>query len=299
MELPDILCLGESMILVTPTEPTSLEDAQLFQLSVGGAESTVAMYLADLGFRTSWVSIVGRDPLGVRMTRYLERQLVDTTFVQFSEDAPTGVYFKSPDGGVTRVLYYRKGSAASTMGIQILDAIPLATARLVHASGITPGLSPECMEMMLALPTRLRAAGTPFSFDVNYRPGVWSVEEAGPVLLELARQAEYVFVGRDEASVLWGTGDARSVYDFIRPTGKLIVKDGAVGATEFSDTGTAFVPAPRIDVVEEVGAGDAFAAGYLAAQLNGDDTQVALSAGHQLAARTLQSTSDFVPLERA
>lgn len=297
MAQPDVLCLGETMVLVTPTEPAALEDAELFHLSVGGAESTVAMYLAESGFPTSWVSMLGTDPLGLRILRTLESQGVDTSYVQFAA-APTGVYFKDPGHGQTKVHYYRRGSAASTMSPAFLDSLPLSGARLVHASGITPGLSASCRDMMMALPERLRAVDTTFSFDVNYRPGVWSVAEAAPALLSLARQADYVFVGLDEAAVLWGTTDPRSVQELIRPAGKLVVKDGAVGATELDQETEVFVATPAVRVVEEVGAGDAFAAGYLASTLRGGSAEEALLAGHRLAARSLQTTSDFVPLAR-
>ncbi|MDY7529748.1 MULTISPECIES: sugar kinase [unclassified Cryobacterium] len=297
METPEVLCLGETMVLVTPTEATPLADSALFHLAVGGAESTVAMYLAESGFRTSWISSVGDDPLGRRILESLHEQRVDTSLVTLNPNAPTGVYFKNP-GGIPGVYYYRKGSAASMMTVEILDALPLATARLIHTSGVTPGLSSSCRELMLALPSRLVGTTTLLSFDVNYRAGVWSVEEAAPVLLRLARQADIVFVGLDEAEVLWQTHTPQAVFDLIRPLGTLIVKNGAVGATEFSSGTEVFVAAPHITVVEEVGAGDAFAAGYLAAQLNGDSAEESLSAGHGCAARTLQSTSDFVPRER-
>lgn len=298
MEQPDVLCLGETMVMVTPTEPTALEDGEEFYLSVGGAESTVAMYLAESGFRTAWVSSLGRDPLGTRILRTVEKYGVDTSYVHF-DDAPTGVYFKDPGQGSTRVYYYRRGSAASLMSTALLDSLPLAGARLVHASGITPGLSRSCREMMAALPERLRASGTKFSFDVNYRQGVWPVETAAPLLLDLARQADYVFVGLDEAAVLWGTTDPRSIYDLLRPVGTLVVKDGAVGATELDGAAEVFVATPAVRVVEEVGAGDAFAAGYLSSVLDGGKSNDALLAGHRMAARSLQSTSDFAPLAEA
>jgi 2-dehydro-3-deoxygluconokinase len=78
----------------------------------------------------------------------------------------------------------------------------------------------------------------------------------------------------------------------------LVVKDGDVGATEFRRAAGAdhrtFVPAIPTDVVEAIGAGDAFAAGYLAALLQGADATARLQGGHQRAHLVLQSTSDFV-----
>jgi 2-dehydro-3-deoxygluconokinase len=296
---PSVLCLGETMVLVTPVEAEPLEGAELFHLSVGGAESTVAIYLADAGVRARWVSALGRDPLGARILRTLQDHDVDVDLVELDGAAPTGVYFKDPGKGSSRVHYYRSGSAASKMTTALLDRLPLSSVQLVHASGITPALSPSCRDLMLALPDRVRAAGTRWSFDVNYRPGLWSPEQAGPVLLELARQADVVFVGRDEAEVLWNAGTPEAIRDFISPAGVLVVKDGEVGATEYSPDGAVFVPTPPVEVVEVIGAGDAFAAGYLAAKLRGAGGRECLARGHATAARSLTSTSDFVPRSAA
>lgn len=296
--MPEFLCIGETMTLVAPVEAVPLSSAELFTLHMGGAESTVALYLVEQGHGVAWASYVGNDPLGRRIVDEIASHGVDTSFVTMREDAATGVYFKDPDDGVTTVHYYRRGSAASKMSPSTLDELPLQEVSLVHVSGINAGLSDTCAEMMRALFDRCAASSTPISFDVNYRPGVWEIEQAAPALLELARRADIVFVGRDEAATLWSTTDAASIAALIldeHSTGTLVVKDGGIGATEFSASGTRFVAARCVDVVEVVGAGDAFAAGYLSGMSNGKDAHGRLSMGHDLAARALSSTSDFVP----
>lgn len=299
MEYPDVICLGETMAMVVPTRAVPLKDSELFHILVGGAESTVAMYLAERGYRAAWVSALGDDAFAARIMRTLSAQGVDLSHVTITPAAQTGVYFKDPAGQHTKVHYYRKGSAASRMGPDVLDALPLERAQVVHTTGITAALSRSCGDLVLALCKRLRGASTKLSFDVNYRSGLWNADEASAPLLSIARQADLVFVGRDEAEALWQTTDARSIRDLIDPVGKLVVKDGAVGATEFWAGEEVFVPAARVDVMEVVGAGDAFAAGYLAAQLQGSSAADALQAGHELAARTLRSMDDFVPFTGA
>src|SRR5690606_39209321 len=125
-----------------------------------------------------------------------------------SGDAPTGIFVKNPQGESTRVHYYRRGSAAARMtpgGIT-------GDARLVHISGITPALSESCRELTEAV---MEFEAT-VSFDVNYRPALWrDVGEAAGVLAALARRADIVFVGRDEAEELWGTATAEDVRDFL------------------------------------------------------------------------------------
>lgn len=295
-ESPEVLCVGESMVLVTPVDPTPLEVAEHFTLHVGGAESTVALYLAERGHRSAWLSQVGADPLGRRMLAAVARHGVDTSAVRVVDDAPTGVYFKDPGPESTQVYYYRAGSAASRMGPANLDGLDWSATRLVHVSGITAGLSASCRALLDAVLAEARDRGVLVSFDVNYRPGLWPVDAAGPVLLELARRADVVFVGRDEAERLWGAPDAGAVAKLLDAPVRLVVKDGAVGATEIAPAAEpVFVPAHVVDVVEVVGAGDAFAAGYLSELLRGSDAAGRLRAGHDLAARSLSSTHDYLP----
>ncbi len=295
-ESPEVLCVGESMILVTPVEPAPLELAEHFALHVGGAESTVALYLAERGHRSAWLSQVGDDPLGRRMLAAVARHGVDTSAVRALADAPTGVYFKDPGPKDTQVYYYRAGSAASRMSADILDGLDWSATRIVHVSGITAGLSASCRGLLDAIYAVARERDVLVSFDVNYRPGLWPVAEAGRVLLELARRADVAFVGQDEAERLWGTADASAVAALIDSPVRLVVKDGAVGATEIAaGAQPVFVPAHAVEVVEVVGAGDAFAAGYLSELLRGSDAAARLLAGHDLAARALSSTHDYLP----
>jgi 2-dehydro-3-deoxygluconokinase len=138
------------------------------------------------------------------------------------------------------------------------------------------------------------------SFDVNFRPGLWRPAVAAPILAALANQADIVFVGLDEAETLWGSTCAADVRTVINRPDQLIVKDGAVGATLFSPTATAFEPATPIEIVEPVGAGDAFAAGYLFGLLTDRPPADRLRIGHRLACAALRTTADVgAPLAMA
>lgn len=286
-----LVTIGETMALVTPMTASPLESAQDFALDAAGAESNVASHCAQLGLPSAWVSAVGDDPLGRRIVSTISERGVDVTHVDRHPSAPTGVYFKDPGVGVH---YYRRGSAASHMGPALVAGLPLANARIVHLTGITPALSASCAHLVDAAIDVARAAGVSVSFDVNYRRALWPTDTAAPVLRSVGRRCQIVFVGLDEAHTLWGCRtpeDVRAVF----PAGTLVVKNADVGATEFTDTATTFIPAPVVEVVEVVGAGDAFAAGYLTAHLGGADSADRLQAGHDQAARVLGSTHDFVP----
>ncbi|MGV8912110.1 MAG: sugar kinase [Rhodoglobus sp.] len=290
---PEIIAIGETMVLITPTVAEPLETAELFRLETGGAESNVAVHLSALGHHAAWASHLGADPFGRRVERQLRERGVDTTLVKFSADAPTGFYFKDPGNGV---IYHRAGSAASAMTPDDLADVPFGQAAITHISGITPSLSATCAALIESVLDRAQQSDTVVSFDVNYRAALWPVEEAGPTLLALARRATIVLVGLDEAEVLWGTTTPEEVRALLGNPDLLVIKDGDVGATEFSADGTVFVPAHKVDVVEAVGAGDAFAAGYLSGYLTGLSPQQRLSLGHDRAALVLKSTADLPTL---
>lgn len=284
------------MTLVYPDPSSPLEDAASFRMHIGGAESNLALYLASLGHSTGWLSRVGDDPFGRRMISELQHYGVDTSSVVVDPGAPTAVYFKDPTPQGTQVYYYRRGSAASRMDASDIERTNFSGVRVVHLSGITPGLSATCAAMVDHAINTARDHGALVSFDVNYRSGVWDTERAAPALAELSQRADVVLVGRDEAETLWGTVTPDDIAGYLDLPGTLVVKDGDVGATEFNAGADTFVPAIPVTVVEPVGAGDAFAAGYLSRLIAGAPPEERLKRGHQLAARALTSLSDFNPL---
>ncbi|MFJ6194643.1 sugar kinase [Micromonospora sp. NPDC092111] len=293
---PEVVTVGESMVVLSPDPAGSLERADRLGVSVGGAESNVATGLAGLGHRAGWVSRVGDDPFGRRVLRHVAAAGVDTSLVSVDPDAPTGVYLKDPSPGGTAVHYYRAGSAASRLGPQVLDDPGLAGVRLLHLSGVTAALSPSCAALVRRAVTDRPLPAARVSFDVNHRARLWPADVAAPVLRRLADRADVVLVGLDEARALWGVADPGAVRDLLPGPELVVVKDAEVGATALPRTGPAvFVPALRVPVREPVGAGDAFAAGYLSGLLRGLDPQRCLRLGHLCAAPTLTVPGDTAP----
>jgi 2-dehydro-3-deoxygluconokinase len=206
--------------------------------------------------------------------------------------------FKDPGAEGSSVYYYRRGSAASRMVPGMLSAERLAGVKIVHTTGITPALSPSTRDMVDRLFEDARTAGALVSFDVNDRRALWTMEDAAATLARLANAADITLVGRDEAERIWGTTTAEEIRSFLPGCALLVVKDGDVGATAFDgDAEPVFVPAPVVDVVEPVGAGDAFASGFLAATLEGKPLAERLSAGHIAAERVLTIAADMPPLD--
>ncbi|MFI1834574.1 sugar kinase [Streptomyces olivaceoviridis] len=300
----DVVALGESMVTFLPSRPGRLADVPSFDRAIGGAESNVACALAAFGHTARWVSRVGADGFGDHLLERIAGYGVDVTAVHRDPGRPTGVYFRTAGDrgtGAHEVAYYRAGSAASAMSPGNVDLTAARSARVLHLTGITAALSDECRELLHELTAP--APGRPLiSFDVNYRPGLWGDGEGAHVLLELARRADIVFVGADEARDAWGLHGWASIVEALPQPDIVVVKQGKGGATAFSrDTdgmedadGTAtHVRAPGVDVVAHVGAGDAFAAGFLSATLRGLTVRDRLRYGHLFAAAALTTPGDL------
>ncbi|MGP2437974.1 sugar kinase [Streptomyces sp. JW3] len=293
LDAVDVVALGESMVTFLPSRPGRLADVPSFDRAIGGAESNVACALAAAGHRVRWVGRVGADGFGDHLVATIGGHGVDVSAVRRDPDRPTGVYFRTAGDRATdahEVAYYRAGSAASAMSPRTVDLAAVRSGRVLHLSGITAALSAGCLELMRELTAR--RAGRPLvSFDVNYRPGLWRGRGDGPeVLRELARGADLVFAGDDEA---WDLGGPEAVRAALPEPDLLVVKQGAAGATAFHGPHATFVPAPQVDVVAAVGAGDAFAAGFLSATLRGLPVRDRLRHGHLAAAAALTVPGDL------
>lgn len=285
-----VVCLGETMVMMVPAEPGPVHLVRTWHRAVGGAESNVAVHLTRLGVRSSWVSAVGDDSFGLAVLDAVGGFGVDVSRVRIDPARPTGLYVKeaSPHGSPVR--YYRRGSAASGMGLEMIDRLGLGEVGLVHLSGITAALSDSCLAMMRELLRRPRH-GFRISFDLNWRPALWTGRDPR-VLRELADMADVVLAGSDEAELVWGTGDPARLRQLLPGPASLVVKQGADGATLLEGGASYFEPALEVEVVEPVGAGDAFAAGFLAATLAGESPSVRLRAGHLQAATALLTAED-------
>ncbi|CAH0197731.1 2-dehydro-3-deoxygluconokinase [Microbacterium oxydans] len=300
---PIAVCIGEGLISLVAATAGPLEDCRTFHRSLAGAEWNAAIALASAGIRTAVVSRVGDDGFGRFLTDELRRHGVDDTAVEVDPDAPTGLYVKElvprPDGAVDGAMhYYRTASAASAMSPDTL-ASPAASAvldraALVHLSGITPALSDSALaaqEMLFAE----RRTQQVLSFDLNWRPALWRGRETeGRALLtDFAHRADIVFCTGSDAAAVFGTADPQELRELLAEPRYLVLTDPG-GAVAFDGTERADSDAVDTAVVETVGAGDAFAAGFLAGILTGLSLTGSLARAHRIAARALASTRDHI-----
>ncbi len=306
-----VVTLGETMaLLATPPSGRVLGGSAL-SVGIGGAESNVAIGLARLGVPATWMSRVGDDAFGTLVVREIQAEGVRVV-ADRDPVAPTGLMVKEFRAGRPhRVRYYRSGSAASRFTPAHVDDVVIAEADVLHVTGITAALGDSARATVEHAVAVARSAGTLVSFDVNHRATLWSDKVASPVLAHLAGLAGLLFAGPEEAGLLLGQGSGAagvSTFDegevLAQKLGRLaggtvVLKLGALGALALSGDRVERAPTRPVQVVDAVGAGDAFVAGYLARLVRGGSVSDCLHAGNLLGGAVCQVPGDWEGLPTA
>jgi 2-dehydro-3-deoxygluconokinase len=283
----DLVTLGEVLLRLAIPSPARFETARQLDVQIGGAEANVAAAMARLGLRVAWISALPANAWGERVRRELVGHGVDCGGVRTIDGARLGVYFL--EYGVPprpiRVLYDRRDSAFARLTPDGVDWEPVRRARLVHLSGITPALGPASR----ALSERAFAEAGEVSFDLNYRATLWSPAEARAFALAVLPRVRYLFIGAEEAGTVFGLeGGAEPVLEALARLARkatIALMQGAAGCTVL-DGGRFLRPRRRHDVqvIDPIGAGDAYVAGFLWALLRGREMEDAIDAGTAVAA---------------
>jgi 2-dehydro-3-deoxygluconokinase len=274
------------MALLDPLEDGVPLLGTLLALRFGGAESNFAVALSRLGIGVRWVSRLGRDPFGDMIEASLAREGVDLRWVR-RDDAPTGVFWKWRVDGRTSVGYRRAGSAAARLAIGDVPDEAFDGVRLVHLTGITMAISETACELVLDVARRAKERGALVVFDPNFRPALPDTPEAAAERQRaVLPYVDWYLCGEGEAALLW-PDSAIPVPCVVRVGERGAIVDGVE------------VPPPRTtSVVDEVGAGDAFAAGFAYGLLNGFAPKGCAHAGNVIAAWALAGTGDWETLPR-
>jgi 2-dehydro-3-deoxygluconokinase len=292
--LPNVVAAGETMVLGVPARPGRLRHAPGLELKIGGAESNVAIALSRLGISAGWISSLGDDEPGQLVLDRVRGEGVDTSHVRRLQGYPTGLYLREKVGGETRVYYYRRGSAASTMAPGAFDPDYLRGADFLHLTGITPALSEECRDFTLWAAREARESETLVSFDINYRSKLWPPEEARNFMEEMLPHTDLLLVGDDEARALWGREDEEFVRELAAAgPQEVILKRGGEGSLGLIEDRVIEQPVFTVEEVDSIGAGDAFDAGYLAGHLWGLEAEQRLRVANAMGALSVATLGDY------
>ncbi|MBD3917705.1 sugar kinase [Paenibacillus sp. PR3] len=268
---PDLITFGESMALFMPPEHRALERASTLEQGFGGAESNVAVGAARLGVSVGWFGALGNDPFGHMIVKTLRGEGVDVSRVKLSNEAPTGLMFRETVAGRLAVHYYRKHSAASRMRPEDLDEAYIRGSKLLHVTGISMAISESSRRTVERAVDIALDAGVPVSFDPNLRLKLWSIEAARDALLPIAAKADYFLPGWDELQLLYETSDWERVAERLAALRAIsIVKSKGDQTVILANGSMEQVPFyPADNVVDTVGAGDGFCAGFLSGIVKG------------------------------
>ena len=301
----DLLTIGETMVLMLADGRLPVEVAGHYTRSIAGAETNVAIGVRRLGLRSAWISRLGNDPFGRAVRRTLLGEGV-RVIAATDPERPTGLLIRDwPPSGPCRVQYYRSGSAATALSPADVDAAAVASARVLHLTGITAMLSENSCAALTTAQQAAHHAGRVVSFDPNIRMALGPPELWSERIVPLATASDIVLAGADElATVTAGAPDpVRFLLD--AGVGVVVVKDGVRGSSAHTADGSVVAPARPVVAVDPVGAGDAFAAGFLARilaehpDLRAGDVPAldalarALTTGSVVAARVVATATDI------
>jgi 2-dehydro-3-deoxygluconokinase len=290
----DVVTIGEALAAFRTDSMLRLGGP--VTLSVVGAESNVAIGLARLGHRVRWISRVGDDELGSLILRTLRAEGVDVTQVVVAPDELTGiVLFDTGPGGARRVHYRRRTSAMTRLSQGDIASALADGARALHLTGITPALGPGPAAAIVAAAAAAQAAGAIVSLDVNFRATLWRHEEAAAALRPLLPMVTVLIASEDELCVVSDapTEETQTKDLIAQGVRDVVVKRGERGAALYTPVGEYSAPAEPVRVVNPIGAGDAFTAGYLSGLLDGQPPAERLARAIALGASAVASAGDW------
>lgn len=297
INMSEVILFGEPMALFVADTVGPLEDVEHFTRSLAGAEVNVCIGLTRLKHKATYITRLGDDPLGKYIEKFLIKEGIGTEFITFDPVYRTGIQLKNKVvKGDPYAPYYRKGSAASRISPNEIDAIDFDGIKHVHITGIPPALSQSCRKATYRLFERAKENNVYISFDPNLRPALWeSREEMIQTINDLASKADMVLPGTSEGLILMGSEDPEKIADFYLNLGAktVIVKLGEQGAYVRTEKESYTVEGFKVEkVIDTVGAGDGFAVGVISGRLEGLPLKDCVRRGNAIGAIQVQHISD-------
>ena len=316
----DLVTFGEAMLRLTPPGFQRLEQARSLELQVGGGELNVAVGAARLGLATRWVSRLPDNALGRVIANRAREHGVDLSRLLWTGEDRAGLYFAELGAAprASGVLYDRTGSAFSHITPGMVDwAAAFEGARWFHTSGITPALSNSAAATTAEALAAAKQAGLTVSYDLNYRSKLWSPQQARAVQEPLLQHVDVLITTEEDTRVVLGIESgagalfdridaesfaavARAIHDRfdVRAVALTLRANPRVWLNSWSALlfvhGKVFrAPRYEVEIVDRIGAGDAFSAGLIFARLRGDDWDSALRLATAVSALKHTIPGDF------
>jgi 2-dehydro-3-deoxygluconokinase len=305
----DVVTFGEAMVRLSPPNSQRLEQARSFSLYVGGAELNVAVGVSRLGMKSTWLSKLPKNGLGYLIRNRVREAGVDCSHVVWSDKGRAGIYFvefgASPRASA--VLYDRANSAISMIqpGEVEWAKIFIGTKHF-HMSGITPALSASATQVTAEALKAAKKAGCTVSYDLNYRKKLWSPADAKKTQEPMMEMVDVLITTEEDTNVVFGIKgkDYEAVAERLAQTFKFKIvaitlrEDLSVlrnnwTAIAYQDGKIYKDKKYEVEIVDRVGAGDSFTAGFLYIWIKEKDVQKGVQYGNAFAALKHTVPGDF------
>ena len=305
----DVVTFGEAMLRLSPPNFQRLEQARSFDLYVGGAELNVAVGVSRLGMKSTWVSKLPKNGLGYLIRNRVQEGGVDCSHVVWSNKGRAGIYFvefgSSPRA--SSVLYDRAHSAISMIQPDEIDWPKVFSgSKHFHVSGITPALSASASETTIEAMKAAKKGGLTVSYDLNYRKKLWSPADAKKIQEPMMANVDMLITTEEDTNVVFGIKEKN--YEAVAEKLAKTFNFKIVAITLREDlsvwknnwTAIAYYEGKifkdrkyEVEIVDRVGAGDAFTAGLLYGWHKLKDMEKGLQYGNAFAALKHTLPGDF------
>jgi len=319
----DVVTFGEAMIRLAPPNFERLEQTSSLDVQVGGGELNVAVGVSRLGLRSAWVSRLPKNALGRLMLNRVRQAGVDASHIVWSDGERMGLYFVEFGAAprASSVLYDRAHSAISAIQPgEVNWKEVMEGAKWVHTSGITPALSDSAAGVTREALVAAKQAGATVSYDLNYRGKLWSPDKAQAVQEPLMEFVDVLITTEEDTSVVFkikaeGKTDEKGFREVSADSYKEVAKKladkfkfKAVAITlrenplVWRNTWTAIAYAEgkyyddvkyELEIVDRVGGGDSFSAGFIYGRLVKNSYEAAVRYGNAFSALKHTNPGDF------
>ncbi len=264
----DVVTIGDAMITLDPSSTGPMRFVSSFERKIGGAELNFAIGCARLGLKTGWISRLGNDEFGRHIYNTVRGEGVDVSEVELVDGYPTSLNFKEIMGdGSVRTFYYRDRSPTTVLTKETLKEEFLKNTKILHITGVFPAVDKtKNIELIRHAIIEAKKHGVMISCDPNIRLKLWSEDEAKEVLRSFLPYVDILLTGVEEAELLFGTAAPHEIIEHCKAFGisHLAIKKGEEGSVGYMNG--EYVEAPAVKakkVVDTVGAGDGFDAGFI------------------------------------
>jgi fructokinase len=253
----DILTIGEILVDLVAVGTGDLGSASSFVPAPGGAPANVAVAARRLGARSGFIGAVGDDPFGSRLRQVLEEEEVDARGLQTVKDRTTLAFVTGSAAGFPEYIFYR--GADTTLTSENLPLELIGSASCLYAGSMALLADPSRGATLTAV-MHARSSGAMIAFDPNLRPNAWpSIVTARQAIHSLIERADVVKMNEKEALLLTGLPKLDAAINALSDPGRLlVVTRGADGCLWRWRHLAGEIDAPSVDVIDSIGAGDAF-----------------------------------------